>query len=102
MCMGLIVKPLLKKYVNMFECMEIPEPIYEGVVEPSYKKPTSSYTNRDNHSRKMRLEAASSNNYSETSKSDGKCRKMYIDHPKDRSKSILKLDLLSTLGTSPK
>ena len=26
-----------KKYVNMFERMEIAESIYEGVVEPSYK-----------------------------------------------------------------
>ena len=29
---------LLKKTVNMFELMEIYESIYEGVVEPSYKK----------------------------------------------------------------
>ena len=31
----LIVKLLLKKSVNIFECMEIGETIYEGVVEPS-------------------------------------------------------------------
>ena len=29
-----------KKYVNMFEHMEINESIYEGVVEPCYKKIT--------------------------------------------------------------
>ena len=40
MCRGLIKNPLLKKHVNMFELMEIEESIYEGVVEPSYKKPT--------------------------------------------------------------
>ena len=28
-----------KKYVNMFEKMEISGFIYEGVLEPSYKKP---------------------------------------------------------------
>ena len=28
------------KYVNMFEHIEISEYIYEGVVEPYYKKPT--------------------------------------------------------------
>ena len=27
-----------KKYLNMFERMEVMESIYEGVVEPSYKK----------------------------------------------------------------
>ena len=35
-----------KNTVNMFECMEIAESIYEGVVEPSYKKPTLSDANR--------------------------------------------------------
>ena len=29
---------LFHKYVNMFDRMEIAESIYEGVVEPSYKK----------------------------------------------------------------
>ena len=28
-----------KKYVNMFERIEISKSIYEGVVEPSYKNP---------------------------------------------------------------
>ena len=38
-----------KKYVNMFELMDIFESIYEGVVEPSYKKSTWAYPNRDYH-----------------------------------------------------
>ena len=39
-----------KKAVNMFEHMEISESIYEGVVEPSYKKPTWVYANRASNS----------------------------------------------------
>ena len=39
-----------KKDVNMFECMEIVKSIYEGVVEPSYKKPTCSDVNRSGNS----------------------------------------------------
>ena len=35
----------LKKSVNMFECMEISEYIYEGVVEPYYKKPLGKIPN---------------------------------------------------------
>ena len=35
----------------MFERTEIAESIYEGVVEPSYKKPTSEESNRAGHSR---------------------------------------------------
>ena len=31
---------LLKKYVDMFECIEIAEYIYKGEVEPSYKNST--------------------------------------------------------------
>ena len=34
----LILKVLLNETFNMFEPMEIAESIYEGVVEPSYKK----------------------------------------------------------------
>ena len=40
--------------INMFERMEIAESIYEGVVEPSYKKPTRVGANRDCHSRQKR------------------------------------------------
>ena len=35
----------------MFERMEISESIYEGVVEPSYKKPTVADANRDGYRR---------------------------------------------------
>ena len=44
----------------MFECMEISEYIYEGVVKPSYKKPTREYDNCAGISRKIRGESASS------------------------------------------
>ena len=40
-----------KKLVDMFERTEIAESIYEGVVEPSYKKPTWEDSNRAGHSR---------------------------------------------------
>ena len=49
-----------KEAVNMFECMEIAEYIYEGVVEHSYKKSTGPYANRAGNRRKNRGEAASS------------------------------------------
>ena len=42
----------------MFERMEIAESIYEGVVEPSYKKRTRENSNRASHSRKTRGEFA--------------------------------------------
>ena len=45
--------------VNMFECMEMSESIYEGVVEPSYKKPTREDTNRSGPTNKMRGQSAS-------------------------------------------
>ena len=35
----------------MFERMEIAESIYEGVVEPSYNKPTQADVNHYGHSR---------------------------------------------------
>ena len=43
----------------MFEHMEIEESIYEGVVEPSYKKPTREDTNRSGPTNKMRGQSAS-------------------------------------------
>ena len=70
----------------MFERTEIAESIYKGVVEPYYKKTTREYANCAGHSRKMRGEAASSNTYSEMNESASKCRKRYVEHPKDRSK----------------
>ena len=50
----LIVNPLLLKSINMFELTEIAEYIYEGVVEPSYKKFTREDYNRADISRKIR------------------------------------------------
>ena len=44
----------------MFDRMETAEYIYEGVVEPSYKKPTQAYYNRAVHNRHKRGEVASS------------------------------------------
>ena len=70
----------------MFDRMEMAESIYEGVVEPSYKNSTRTDSNRADHSRKIREEATSSNTYSNMSNIAYKRRKMYVDHPKDRSK----------------
>ena len=44
-----------KADVNMFERMEIAESIYEGVVEPSHKKPYREDSNSADHSRKIRV-----------------------------------------------
>ena len=49
---------MFKKAVNMLERMKIAESIHEGVVEPSYKKPTREDANRDGHSRKKIGESA--------------------------------------------
>ena len=70
----------------MFEFMEKEEFIYNGVVEPSYKKSTRADLNRAGHSSKMRGEFSLSNTYSETSESYVKHRNIYVDHPKYRSK----------------
>ena len=43
----------------MFECMDIVEYIYEGVVEPSYKKTNKEDVTRAGHSRQNRGEDAS-------------------------------------------
>ena len=42
------------KNANMFECIKIAETIYEGVLEPCYKKYTREDNNCGCHSRKMR------------------------------------------------
>ena len=55
---------IFKAGVNMFECTETEEFIYNGVVEPSYKKSTREDSNRSGHNRKMRGESALSNTYS--------------------------------------
>ena len=75
-----------KAAVNMFECIEISESIYEVVVETSYKKNTRSDTNRDAQSRKIRGEFASSNTYSKTIERSGKHRKRYVYNTRDISK----------------
>ena len=54
--------------------MEIAEYIYEGVVEPSYKKPTRAYANRGGQSRNKRGESASTKTLPATSESAGKRR----------------------------
>ena len=50
-----------QKDVNIPELMEIEEYVYEGVVEPYYKKSTRKDTKYADHRREMRGEAASSN-----------------------------------------
>ena len=47
----------LKKYVNMFERMYIPEFIYEVIVEPSYIKTTREDSTRSVFSRLNRVES---------------------------------------------
>ena len=42
-----------KRLINIFECTEIVESIYEGVVEPSTKKLTNKYSNSSGHSSKI-------------------------------------------------
>ena len=68
-----------KKYVNMFEPMEIAESIYEVVVEPSYKKPTRADTNPAVHSRQKRGEADLSWTCPKKGESAGKCRQRHVD-----------------------
>ena len=45
----------LKQAVNIFESLEISENIYEGVLEPSYKKSTRKESNHSGHIRKVRV-----------------------------------------------
>ena len=59
--------------------MEIVESIYEGVVEPSYKKPTRLDTNLAVHSRNKRGESASSKAHLTVGESTGKRQKRYVD-----------------------
>ena len=53
--------------------------MYEGVAEPSYKKPTRVDANCVGHVRQNRLEAASLHTYPTMGKSSGKRRKQYAD-----------------------
>ena len=73
----------------MFERMEISESIYEGVVEPSYKKPTRAYTNLSCHSRQKIIESAYSWTLPEKGESAGKRRKRHVDSPTEKSKICL-------------
>ena len=70
-----------KKTVNMFGHMEIADYIYEGVVEPSHKKPIHADSNRAGHSRYKRVEAASSLTCPEKGESASKRRKLLVDSP---------------------
>ena len=72
----------------MFERMEMEESIYEGVVEPSYKKPTREDSNHAGHSRKNRGEAALSWNITENGEINCKRRKSYVDIPTGESKPV--------------
>ena len=74
----------------MFECIEILESIYEGVVEPFRRKPNRAYANGAGIRMKIREESAPSTTYYEIIERACKCRKGYVDHPKD----ILKLTCL--------
>ena len=69
--------------------MKIAEPIYECVVEPSYKKPTRSDANRAGHSRNKRGEDALSRIHPETGKSAGRRRNIYVDRSERKSKTCL-------------
>ena len=71
----------VKKYVNMFESMEITKSIYKGVVEPSYKKNTRADVNRAGNSRQKRGEVASSWTCPEKGERSGKRRTRYVDSP---------------------
>ena len=61
--------------------MEIAESIYEGVLEPSYKKYTRADINRSGHIRNYRGEATLSNTHPVMGESPGKRRKPYVDRP---------------------
>ena len=59
--------------------MEITECIYEGVVEPSYKKPTRVDSNRAGHSRHRRGEGALLRTFPEKGESADKRIKRYVE-----------------------
>ena len=66
----------------MFERMDIEEYIYEGVVEPFYKKSTGADAIHTGHIKKKRGEAASSHTYYAMSERAGRRRKVNVEHPK--------------------
>ena len=69
--------------------MEITESIYEGVVEPSYQKPTREHANCADHNRKKRGESASSHTHYGMRENAGKQKKRYVDRPLGESKTCL-------------
>ena len=73
----------------MFECMEISKSIYEGEVEPSYKKPTREDANRAVHSRQNTGEDASSWNLPKKGDISGNSKKRHLDIPTGKSKICL-------------
>ena len=78
------MKLLLKEYVNMFELMEIMETIFEGVVEPYYRKTTREYANLSGRSRKNKEESASSKFYSDMGKCSEKRNQRCVNFSRDR------------------
>ena len=77
--------------------MDIYESIFEGVVEPSYKRPTRVDANRADRSRNKRGESALSKTHFVTSESAGRHRKQYVD----RSMKELKTCFVHGPGHSP-
>ena len=75
-----------KKAVNMFKHMEISESIYEGVVEPSYKKLTRADANRAGHIRQKRGEPALPWNHQDNGESADKRRKWHVDSLREKLK----------------
>ena len=67
--------------VNMFESMDISESIYEGVVEPSDKKPTWADANCDDNSSQKRGESALLWTHPNKGERYGKRRKRHGDIP---------------------
>ena len=73
----------------MIERMEIAESIYEGVVEPSYKKLTWADANPAGKIRYKRVEFALSWTRLEKGKSAGKRRKQHVDISTGKLKNCL-------------
>ena len=73
----------------MFECMDISEGIYEGVVTPSYKKTTQVEANHTGLSRNKRVESASYNTRPAKDGSSDKCRKQCVDCSKSAPKTCI-------------
>ena len=78
-----------KKAVDRFEHVEIAESIYEGVVEPSYKKPTREDANLSCHSRNKITANSLSNNHPEMGEIHEKRRKRYVYFPTGESKTCI-------------